>query len=186
MVGKSTKEVVLGQLTATEIKALTDAGRYNDGDGLILNVAPGGSKSWILRVQSELRHLARRQRDVRRSVLVGNRAARRRAGIPFGQQSVRRNRSLRPCPARLCRRDVQDQPLAFGFRTQAFRRFSGEAGEHQRCGQTSQLSRVIWSALEGCFLGQNLSHLSQASIADPNWQHAPLRSRSDRLSSRNR
>ena len=41
----------MGQLTATEIKALTEAGRYNDGDGLILNVAPGGSKSWILRVQ---------------------------------------------------------------------------------------------------------------------------------------
>ena len=53
MVEKSTKEVVMGQLTATEIKAPTEAGRYNDGDGLILNVAPGGSKSWILRVQSE-------------------------------------------------------------------------------------------------------------------------------------
>ncbi len=49
----------MGQLTATEIKALTEAGRYNDGDGLILNVAPGGSKSWILRVQS-----AGKRRDI--------------------------------------------------------------------------------------------------------------------------
>ncbi|OYY70340.1 Arm DNA-binding domain-containing protein [Sphingomonas sp. 28-63-12] len=43
----------MGQLTATKIKTLTEAGRYNDGDGLILNVAAGGSKSWILRVQHE-------------------------------------------------------------------------------------------------------------------------------------
>lgn len=43
----------MGRLTATEVKSLTEAGRYNDGDGLILNVAPGGSKSWILRVQFE-------------------------------------------------------------------------------------------------------------------------------------
>ena len=43
----------MGQLTANEIKSLTQAGRYNDGDGLILNVAAGGSKSWILRVQYE-------------------------------------------------------------------------------------------------------------------------------------
>lgn len=43
----------MGQLAATKIKTLTEAGRYNDGDGLILNVAAGGSKSWILRVQHE-------------------------------------------------------------------------------------------------------------------------------------
>lgn len=43
----------MGQLTATEIKLLTTPGRYIDGDGLILNVAPGGSKSWILRVRVE-------------------------------------------------------------------------------------------------------------------------------------
>lgn len=43
----------MGQLTATEIKNLTMPGRYVDGDGLILNVAAGGSKSWILRVRVE-------------------------------------------------------------------------------------------------------------------------------------
>ena len=43
----------MGQLTATEIKNLTTPGRYVDGDGLILNVAAGGSKSWILRVRVE-------------------------------------------------------------------------------------------------------------------------------------
>ena len=41
------------QLTATEIKNLTTPGRYVDGDGLILNVAAGGPKGWILRVRIE-------------------------------------------------------------------------------------------------------------------------------------
>lgn len=43
----------MGQLTATEIKNRTTPGLYVDGDGLILNVAAGGSKSWILRVRME-------------------------------------------------------------------------------------------------------------------------------------
>lgn len=43
----------MGQLTATEVKALTKPGRYSDGEGLILNIASGGSKSWILRVQTD-------------------------------------------------------------------------------------------------------------------------------------
>lgn len=41
----------MGQLTAMKIKSLAEPGRYTDGDGLILNVAPSGTKSWILRVQ---------------------------------------------------------------------------------------------------------------------------------------
>lgn len=41
----------MGNLTVARIKALTEPGRYVDGDGLMLRIAPGGSKQWILRVR---------------------------------------------------------------------------------------------------------------------------------------
>ncbi|MCC6926633.1 integrase arm-type DNA-binding domain-containing protein [Novosphingobium sp.] len=41
----------MGQLSATKIKTLTEPGRYIDGDGLMMEVAPGGSRSWKLRVR---------------------------------------------------------------------------------------------------------------------------------------
>ena len=41
----------MGQLTATKIKTLTEPGRYIDGDGLMMEIAPGGSRSWKLRVR---------------------------------------------------------------------------------------------------------------------------------------
>ena len=41
----------MGRLSATFVKADKAPGRYNDGDGLYLVVAPGGSKSWVCRVQ---------------------------------------------------------------------------------------------------------------------------------------
>ena len=37
-------------LTATQVKAAKEAGRYGDGGGLYLNVAPGGSKAWMQRI----------------------------------------------------------------------------------------------------------------------------------------
>ena len=40
----------MGKLSAARVKALTGRGRYSDGDGLYLNVAKGGSKSWVLRI----------------------------------------------------------------------------------------------------------------------------------------
>ena len=36
-------------LTAARVKALTKPGMHNDGRGLYLRVAPGGSKGWMLR-----------------------------------------------------------------------------------------------------------------------------------------
>lgn len=45
----------MGKLTAARIKAITQAGTYQDGDGLMLRVAPGLSKSWKLRIQVNLR-----------------------------------------------------------------------------------------------------------------------------------
>ena len=41
----------MGQLTVARIKALTEPGRYMDGDGLMLVVKPTGAQSWVLRVR---------------------------------------------------------------------------------------------------------------------------------------
>src|SRR3954447_3451994 len=35
------------KLTALDVKNITKPGRHADGDGLYLNVAKGGSKSWV-------------------------------------------------------------------------------------------------------------------------------------------
>ena len=41
----------MGNLTVARIKSITEPGRYGDGDGLMLKVAAGGSKQWVLRVR---------------------------------------------------------------------------------------------------------------------------------------
>ena len=43
----------MGNLNATQVRTLKEPGRYSDGDGLILNVKEGGSKSWLLRLQHD-------------------------------------------------------------------------------------------------------------------------------------
>ena len=40
----------MGKLTALAARALSGPGRHGDGDGLYLNVAPSGSKSWVQRI----------------------------------------------------------------------------------------------------------------------------------------
>ena len=42
----------MGKLNPLKVRNLKTPGRYNDGDGLILEVRPGGSKSWIARLQA--------------------------------------------------------------------------------------------------------------------------------------
>ena len=37
----------MAKLTALQVKAISEPGRHGDGDGLYLNVAPPGSKSWV-------------------------------------------------------------------------------------------------------------------------------------------
>lgn len=39
------------KLNPLQVRNLKEPGRYSDGDGLILDVRPGGSKSWIARLQ---------------------------------------------------------------------------------------------------------------------------------------
>ena len=38
------------KLSATRVKALTDPGRYSDGDGLHLFITKKGRKSWVQRI----------------------------------------------------------------------------------------------------------------------------------------
>ena len=40
----------MGKLTVAKVKSLSEPGRYGDGGTLFLNIAPGGSKSWIQRL----------------------------------------------------------------------------------------------------------------------------------------
>lgn len=42
----------MGKLNPLQVRNLKEPGRYSDGDGLILEVGPGGSKSWIARLQA--------------------------------------------------------------------------------------------------------------------------------------
>ncbi len=41
----------MGNLTFSRVKSLSEPGRYTDGDGLMLNIAAGGAKSWMLRAR---------------------------------------------------------------------------------------------------------------------------------------
>ena len=41
----------MGKLTAKMVTQLSEPGRYGDGNGLYLLVTPGGTKSWIQRIQ---------------------------------------------------------------------------------------------------------------------------------------
>ena len=47
----------MGKLTVPQIKRLKDAGRYGDGEGLYLNIALAGSKSWVQRIRINGRRL---------------------------------------------------------------------------------------------------------------------------------
>ena len=97
----------MGSLTATEVKAKSQPGRYSDGDGLFLLVGKGGAKSWMVRIQKDGRRrdiglgsaskvplkLAReRANDVRQQIEVGiDPVAERRkaAGIPTFREAAR-------------------------------------------------------------------------------------------------
>ena len=39
----------MSSLKANVVRELTKPGRYGDGQGLYLNIAPGGTKSWVMR-----------------------------------------------------------------------------------------------------------------------------------------
>ena len=96
----------MGKLTAAIVKALAAPGRYGDGGTLFLNIAPGGSKSWVQRVTIEGRRrdiglggwpvvsLAKaRERAFRNRVAISDGldplAEKRRAKVPSFQEAAR-------------------------------------------------------------------------------------------------
>lgn len=42
----------MGKLNPLQVCNLKEPGRNHDGDGLLLEVRPGGSKSWVARLQA--------------------------------------------------------------------------------------------------------------------------------------
>ncbi len=42
----------MGKLNPTQVRTLVEPGRYMDGDGLMLEIKPTGSKTWLVRLQS--------------------------------------------------------------------------------------------------------------------------------------
>ena len=85
-------------LTHAKVKALETPGRYGDGGGLYLNVAKGGSKSWVQRIAIDGR---------RRDVGLGGfpavslakareRASQNRDAIADGRDPVAEKRTPKP------------------------------------------------------------------------------------------
>lgn len=75
----------MGKLTATEVKAKSEPGRYGDGDGLFLLIGRAGSKSWMVRVQKDGK---RRDFGLGGCTKVSLRLARERAAIVRSQIEV--------------------------------------------------------------------------------------------------
>ena len=69
----------MARLTAVKVKALSESGRYGDGDGLYLTVRKGGSKSWILRLSAASRNGKRTDKGLGGFPAVSLAAARRKA-----------------------------------------------------------------------------------------------------------
>ena len=93
------------KLTATQVKAISEQGKYGDGDGLYLNVSGGGTKSWVQRISIDGRRRdvglggyptvslaqARRRAADNRSAVADGRdplAEKRRASIPTFRQAA--------------------------------------------------------------------------------------------------
>ena len=95
-------------LTAAKVKALKAPGRYGDGSGLYLNVARGGSKSWVQRIVVD-----GRRRDIGLGGLPAVSLARareqaleNRTAIAEGRDPVAEKHT--PRPKRLTFRDAAD------------------------------------------------------------------------------
>ena len=96
----------MGKLTALAAKNLSKPGRHGDGDGLYLNVAPSGSKSWVQRIV-----IQGRRRDVglgpypavslarARSIAQTNRSAVAEGRDPVAEKRGAREAARRPAPS---------------------------------------------------------------------------------------
>ena len=96
----------MGKLTALAARALSKPGRHGDGDGLYLNVAPSGSKSWVQRIVID-----GRRRDMglgsypavslakARSIAQTNRTAVAQGRDPVAEKRQVREAARRPAPS---------------------------------------------------------------------------------------
>ena len=96
----------MGNLTALTARALSKPGRYGDGDGLYLNVAPSGSKSWVQRIV-----IGGRRRDIglgpypavslarARAIAHDNRTAVAEGRDPVAEKREARETARRPAPS---------------------------------------------------------------------------------------
>ena len=96
----------MGRLTALSAKTLSKPGRHGDGDGLYLNIAPSGSKSWVQRIV-----IHGRRRDIglglypavslarAREIAHDNRSAIAQRRDPIAEKREKREAGLRPAPS---------------------------------------------------------------------------------------
>ena len=93
----------LSKLTAVKVKTLRQPGRYGDGQGLYLNIAPGGSKSWVQRIAVDGK---RRDLGLGGYPAVGLAQARESAGV--NRQAVQAGNPIEG--RRAAAPDAQDAP----------------------------------------------------------------------------
>ena len=96
----------MGKLTALAARVLSKPGRHGDGDGLYLNVAPSGSKSWVQRIVID-----GRRRDMglgpypavslarARAIAHDNRTAVAQGRDPVAEKREAREAARRPAPS---------------------------------------------------------------------------------------
>ena len=96
----------MGRLTALAARALNRPGRHGDGDGLYLNIAPSGSKSWVQRIVVD-----GRRRDIglgpyptvslarARAIAHDNRTAIAEGRDPVAEKREARETARRPAPS---------------------------------------------------------------------------------------
>ena len=96
----------MGKLTALAAKAMSKLGRHGDGDGLYLNIAPSGSKSWVQRIVVD-----GRRRDIglgpypavslarARAIAYDNRTAVAEGRDPVAEKREEREASRRRAPS---------------------------------------------------------------------------------------
>ena len=105
----------MGKLTVAHVRRLSEPGRYGDGETLFLNVARGGSKSWIQRITID-----GHRRDIglggwpvvslaeARELAFENRRVVRRGGDPLAEK----RRAKMPTFREAARRDIRRKPAA--------------------------------------------------------------------------
>ena len=96
----------MGKLSALSVKTISEPGRHGDGDGLYLNVATSGTKSWVQRIV-----ISEKRRDIglgsypavslaqARSLAAGNRSAVAEGRDPLAEKREVKESACNPTPS---------------------------------------------------------------------------------------